>query len=368
MAVSKHPTKRDRDGKPILFHRFMSPPNARGLKRRIYVQCPPEYNTTTFLKQLEREAIDLHMKGLFTTSDTFGSYVDERFRKEYPTAKNLQPSSREVMDYYLAMATAEIGGVSLAAVDAKVTARLVAKLQSVMKEEKGGAPVRRYSDTTVQHAIIWVITVLRWAVKLGDLAGRPEIPVPKAAKYNRPQPYSREEAQRLLAHAKDKRDTAMFLLMFDAGLRKSEMLGLQWPQVAFNEHVMIIDRQRYRGVLKMQTKGGRGRRVLMSAQLEAALKAVRRPSSGYVICNERGDAMSDGWVRQVFDRARNKAGLRHVRIHDGRHHYATRRMSEGADPFLVQQLLGHQDIRTTQIYVHPVEHRPGSVLDQAGAK
>ena len=58
-------------------------------------------------------------------------------------------------------------------------------------------------------------------------------------------------------------------------------------------------------------------------------------------------------IFKVFDRYRTKAGLKDVRFHDLRHTLGTRLAEAGTSPWLIQMILGHADVKTTQRYVHP---------------
>lgn len=349
------PAYRIKEGpsKGIWAHRFWSVKNKHGIRKRIYVQCPPEYNTTEFLRRLEREAIDAHMAGKFTTNDTFKSYVDERFLKEYPAAKNLRPSSIETMKWSLQVAVDVIGDVPLATVDAGVVARLMATMRLVQRPVKRTKLVRRrYSDQSIKATMIIVCSVLRWAARLGDISAMPNIQVPRVPRKQRPAPYTPEEVRALMAAARNPTERLLFLLLFDAGIRISEMLGLTWAQVDHAHGVLVIDRQCYRGTVT-HTKSGKARNVPMSPELAAALKSYRHMKGANVFLRPDGRPFYASYVRLVLARCAKRAGLRVTRVHDGRHAFSSRLSDLGLPVFTLQKLLGHADIRTTQDYVHP---------------
>lgn len=353
----------------ILFKRFMSPINKFGIKKRIYVQCPKEYNTTAMLQKLVREAIDRHMEGKFTTSDSFGSYVSERFIDEYAAAKNLVDDSKDQLRYLLEkLASPAIGPTPLAMVDAGVVGRMLAKLREKTKADGS----RHYSDRTLNLVVIAIVGVLKWAARLGDIPAKPEIPIPKVAKYRRPEPYTSSEAQKTIDAAPNERERAVLMLLFETGMRESEVLGLQWPQIDFEKKVITIDRQLRNHVVR-HTKSKRPRWVPMSTQLIKALKRILHMRSAFVICHDGSDPRfesglpySDAWIKNVIRRTRETTGLRHVRVHDARHHFATRCSNAGMNAFDVQALLGHSDIRTTMDYVHPTPSTPPSVFEGTG--
>lgn len=370
------PPQKNAEG--IWYQRVRTPPNKHGVRRRIYVSCPPDFNSASKCSQMVREAVERHMSGMFTKNDTFASYVGERFMKEYPAAKNLQPTTKALLTYMLEdIASPVLGPIPLAAIDAPRMARFVADLQSRMKVTKGsksggtgkkakrdrpppGVEMRVFSDRTIRHIVVAVISVLRWAVKVKDLAVLPDIDIPKVANSKKPEPYSLEEARKLFEAARDDEERLLFLLMFEAGLRASEILGLTFSKINYAKHELLIDQQSYRGQALRHTKSGRERRVPMSRSLEKRLLKRAGIGTTFVFADDEGGPRTHWWLRHIFNRARRAAGLRPTRVHDGRHFFA----SQGNfDLFELQKLLGHANIQTTQEYAHPLMPQPPSLLD-----
>ncbi len=234
----------------------------------------------------------------------------------------------------------------------------------------------RLSDRTIRHIVVAARSVLGWAETTKEIPRAPKIPLPKVGDARIPVPYTRDEARALIAAAADDTDRALFLISIDAGLRVSELIGLQWPQIdrAPKPHAphgeIVIDRQ-LDGDGKIETtKSRRRRRVPMTDAVRAALDArQKRPAarrSLFVFFDEGSD--DDGsplrrWhVRQRFEAAIQRAGLRKVRWHDHRHFFAS---YAAVNPWELQALLGHADIRTTQGYVHTQGAPLRSVLDAA---
>ena len=344
-----------------------TPRNAAGVKRRIYVVCPPEYNTPAFCRHLVRQELERHM-GLVPRSLTrFDDFVRDRFMVEYPAARNLRESTIGLLDYLLgAIAGPELGALPLAGVDAAAVARRCGKLRTEMRDDVT-PPRRRYSDRTIRHVVVAVLSVLRWAKRTGEIVTLPELTMPKVAEAKAPQPYTRNEAAALIGAALDEGERALLLLLYDAGLRKSETLGLQWPKVNFDRHALTVDWQIYRGTAS-PTKGGRNRQIPMSGPLERSLIVIKHLRGPYVLADADGEPRNENWIRTVHSRARRAAGLRHARIHDARHNFSTARTDEGMSPFALRDLLGHRDIRTTQGYVHASAQQLGSVLGTKGGE
>jgi integrase len=361
--------------------RFTPPKNKWGSKKRIYVQCPPQNNTTEFLKTLARDAVTRHLEGKFTTSDTFGAYVKETYIEQYVAARNLSHGSKKQLRYLLEkLAAPHLGPVPLGAIDAAAVAKAVAKMKT---ELRNGRP--RYSDRTIALMVCSIITMLKWAARLGDIPAKPEIPIPKVMRYHKPKPYNTRQVQETIAAAKNNTQRVVLSLLYETGMREAEVLGLQWSQIDFDRKVISVDRQLVRGerkdgakfpaprVLRMTTKGNSERLMPMSPQLIKALRGIQHMRSSYVICHDgsiprysAGKPYSVSWLRAVLESTRKVTELPHTRIHDSRHHFATRCSAAGMNPFALQRLLGHKDIRTTMGYVHPEVEAPPSVLEGTG--
>ena len=171
-----------------------------------------------------------------------------------------------------------------------------------------------------------------------------------------PDVLSEEEVERLLLapDARTKigcRDKAMLELLYATGLRASELVGLRVRDVNFET-----------GFLRCTGKGDKERIVPVGAPARAAIEEYLARRDGF--CHEdalfvtgRRRAMSrvNFWKR-VRHYARAAGIARDIYPHLLRHSFATHLLSHGADLRIVQEMLGHADISTTQIYTH-VDHQ-----------
>ncbi|TVQ59731.1 MAG: tyrosine recombinase XerD [Phycisphaerales bacterium] len=148
------------------------------------------------------------------------------------------------------------------------------------------------------------------------------------------------------------RDKAMLELMYACGLRASEVGALALTDV----HDTL-------GVIKVTGKGDKQRLVPMGRPASAALEQyltncrplLARPGGadmGRVFLSRTGRPVERVAVWQIVKRNAAAAGLRGVHPHTLRHSFATHLLVGGADLRIVQELLGHADIATTQIYTH----------------
>lgn len=195
-----------------------------------------------------------------------------------------------------------------------------------------------------------------------------------APKQGRPLPksLSRDEIDRLLAAAAARdaaaglRLVALVELAYASGLRVSELLGLKVEAVRRDPAYLIV-----RG------KGGKERLAPLNPAARTALKAwltardARRkpeaPDSPWLFpSSSRSGHLTPRRFAQLLDEAAVTAGLDPARVspHVLRHAFATHLLEGGADLRVVQTLLGHADIATTQIYTHVATDRLAQVVQQ----
>lgn len=152
------------------------------------------------------------------------------------------------------------------------------------------------------------------------------------------------------------RDRAMLELMYATGLRVSELVTLQVHQVSLRQ-----------GVARVTGKGGRERLVPVGDAAQDWLEKYARRARGALLggtvsddlfVTRRGHAMTRQNMWYMIRRYATKAGVRNdLSPHGLRHAFATHLLNHGADLRVVQMLLGHADLSTTQIYTHVARAR-----------
>ncbi len=162
--------------------------------------------------------------------------------------------------------------------------------------------------------------------------------------------FTREESDRLLA-ATPKEDLAIVSTAVKAGLRRGELLALEWGDVDFVAGKIFVRRSVWKGKVT-RPKGGRHREVEMSAKLSAALKAHRHLKGKYVFCNPDGSMMTRDEIKRVVPVACKRAGLRPLQWHALRHSFASQLTMDGVPLRVIQELLGHATIEMTMRYAH----------------
>jgi integrase/recombinase XerC len=158
------------------------------------------------------------------------------------------------------------------------------------------------------------------------------------------------------------RDRALLETLYSTGIRVSELVGLDIDDVD------IIS-----GVVKVLGKGSKERVVPIG---EPALNAIRKyldrragskaKDKTAVFLNNHGKRLTDRSVRRVIDRYIRACSIAEkISPHSLRHSFATHLLDRGADLRSVQELLGHANLSTTQIYTHVTMERLKSVYDKA---
>jgi integrase/recombinase XerC len=161
------------------------------------------------------------------------------------------------------------------------------------------------------------------------------------------------------------RDRAIMETLYSTGIRVSELVRLDLDDVDFISGVVTVF--------------GKGRKERIVPIGETALASIRRyldrrdeePRSsradkGIVFVNRRGSRLTDSSVRRVVDKYIEKCSISEkISPHSLRHSFATHLLDRGADLRSVQELLGHVNLSTTQIYTHITTERLKSVYDKA---
>jgi integrase/recombinase XerD len=146
------------------------------------------------------------------------------------------------------------------------------------------------------------------------------------------------------------RDQALLEVLYATGLRVSELVGLTLKQLDLR-----------RGVVRPLGKGGKERVVPMVApavekvQLyleQGRPRLLKGRESPYVFINHRGGRLSRQGFWKLLKQYALKAGVKTLSPHTLRHSFATHLLSRGANLRVLQMLLGHADLATTQIYTH----------------
>ena len=152
------------------------------------------------------------------------------------------------------------------------------------------------------------------------------------------------------------RDRCMLELLYATGLRVSELVDLSFQQINFRQ-----------GCIRIKGKGDKERLVPFGEEamewLERYVAGARQDiliarQSDYLFVTSRGMNMTRQAFWHIIKRYAKQAGIdQHLSPHTLRHAFATHLLNHGADLRVVQMLLGHSDLSTTQIYTHIAQQR-----------
>jgi integrase/recombinase XerD len=240
---------------------------------------------------------------------------------------------------------------SLSAVDESTIRSFVASVSA----STHGPNADSYKPTSVVRALSTVRSFHRFLLREGDLDMDPAATVtrprvPRAL----PRPLSVDDVATLLsapnpAEPAGARDRAMLELLYGAGLRISELVGLDVDDIDLQD-----------GAVRVLGKGGKEREVPVGRFAREAVQAYlsrTRPAfasartRGALFLNVRGGRLTRQSSARILQRHARAAGLeRHVTLHTLRHSFATHLLEGGADVRVVQELLGHSSVATTQVY------------------
>jgi len=221
---------------------------------------------------------------------------------------------------------------------------------------------RRAKATTASRMLSVLKRFYRHALRQGRIRADPTLNI-DAPKLPRPLPKSltEQDVEALLAapnveEALGLRDRAMLETLYASGLRVSELVTLKLGQVSQDM-----------GVVRVTGKGSKERLVPLGEEALAWIRRylregrtalLKRRASDALFVTARGEAMTRQAFWYLIKRYAVRAGLRKpLSPHTLRHAFATHLLNHGADLRVVQLLLGHSDISTTQIYTHVARER-----------
>lgn len=151
------------------------------------------------------------------------------------------------------------------------------------------------------------------------------------------------EISRMILSTRNVKHRLLLALAYGAGLRVSEVLALRVSDIDFEKWLLCVRRG----------KGDRDRMTLLPEKLVDDLRfwSKGRDPMDFVFESQRGGKLSSRSAQNVFEAALKRAGVfRKATFHSLRHSFATHLLENGTDIRYIQELLGHSNIRTTQIY------------------
>lgn len=217
--------------------------------------------------------------------------------------------------------------------------------------------------SSLRLEVIALKIFFRWLMARGFREGDPAEPVlPPRATRSLPDTLNENEVRRLLesvtgSEPLDIRDRAILEFFYASGLRISEVVNAKMENLSIEE-----------GWVRVTGKGNKTRLVpvgeaardAITHYLEAARpKLVKQKTRSFIFLNRNGGQLTTARVWQIVKKRAALAGLDPKKVHPHllRHSFATHLLGHGADLRVIQEMLGHADIATTQIYTHVDQRR-----------
>jgi integrase/recombinase XerC len=234
----------------------------------------------------------------------------------------------------------------------------------------------RYARRSIARKASAVRSLLAWAVERGLIPSNPAEGV-ASPKLDRPLPKAmrRADVDRLveLPPLDDPigiRDRAILELLYGSGLRVAELCGLETSSIDLRSRVIVVTgkgRKERRLPLSDESVPAIQRYLSAARPALAARRVAKNPQSAQkaLFLNSRGTRLGPRSVRASLDRYTRAEGLAPVSPHGLRHSFATHLLDGGADLRAVQELLGHENLATTQIYTHVSTERLKKVYEQS---
>jgi integrase/recombinase XerD len=220
-----------------------------------------------------------------------------------------------------------------------------------------------YRDTTTARKVAAIKSFFSFLALNGMISEDPteSLGSPRVGR-TLPKCLSQEEVSRLLDEAsqagtpESQRDAMILELLYATGLRVSELVSLNVPDIDFQE-----------AYIRCWGKGSRERIVYLYPKALAELKRYvdtsrktllgSRKDETALFVNHRGERLTRQWVWNILKTYSKKAGVdERITPHTLRHSFATHLLQNGASLRHVQELLGHSSISTTQVYTHLSNH------------
>ena len=225
---------------------------------------------------------------------------------------------------------------------------------------------RGLSTSSIKLVVVALKIFFRFLHARGFLAADPAeyLPLPRVERYL-PETLNELQVEQLLESIPTTpplgwRDRAMVELLYASGLRISELANARLENLLLEE-----------GVIRVTGKGNKTRLIPVGGKACAALAAyleherpalVKKRTGSEIFLSVRGSKLSTVRIWQVLKRIARHAGFEtNIYPHLLRHSFATHLLGNGADLRVIQELLGHADVSTTQVYTHVDQQRLKSV-------
>ena len=344
-------------------------------------------------KELNRQAIlfeEACNNGFQCTVVKFQDYAAEWF-KQYAETKLKTQTIRSYHNCENKVYKA-IGHLRMDKITTRTIQMFIVDLASEKRCDSKGKELPPYSSKTIRNYISFISSIFDYAVKMQVLSDNPcrNVVLPSKKTKERKM-YSLEEVQKMLELFENESEanykyTIFFTLAAFTGLRRGELLGLEWKDIDWeNDLIRVIRTSEYtkeKGIYTDTPKTESSKRFIkLPTELIQKLKEFREWQDEYkekigtkwIECDRLftktdGSPMGMRQPYKFFERFCEKTGMRFVNIHSFRHFNASVLINNGVDVKTVQGCLGHSCATTTlNIYAHSFQEAQARAMDSVAS-
>jgi integrase len=208
------------------------------------------------------------------------------------------------------------------------------------------------SPSTVNRELACLKTLFNKAIEWGKIEVNPLRAIKKFKENNvREMNLSASEAQQLIENA-SLSIRPILIIALNTGMRRNEILSLKWQSVDLSRRYIFIE----------DSKSGKSRKVPMNSTVYKILNNMPTVSEFIFFNPETKTHIKD--IAVAFRAAREKAGLKGLRLHDLRHTAASKMVEAGVDIVTVSKILGHASLQMTMRYAHPTPENMRRAVDR----
>ena len=236
----------------------------------------------------------------------------------------------------------------------------------VLRRYLGQMQRRQLGRASVLRKIASLRSFFKYQVQTGEISTNPMLAISSPrGRRGLPKFLTIDEVNRLIASVKEEklndfRDHAILELLYSTGIRVSELVGLDMDHVDFSS-----------GMIRVLGKGRKERVVPIGSFAANAIRkylGMRSISKNekIIFVNKYGKQLTSRSIQRILEKYALRVGLKgRLTPHALRHSCATHMLDKGADLRLIQEMLGHVNLSTTQIYTHVTAEKLKRIYDRA---
>ena len=188
--------------------------------------------------------------------------------------------------------------------------------------------------------------------------------------------FNEDEIKELLELFENTRYYNVILFALGTGMRKGEILGLQWSDIDFeNKEIHVLHnlsyvadiskdgKKNYSTILQTPKSNNSIRVIPMSNKIFNLLNSLPK-NSDYVFCNEQGSHFDIKWTEKFWHNKLKNTNMKDKRFHDLRHTFATMLLLNGANLIQIKELLGHSSVKITEMYLDALPKSKAEIINK----